>query len=77
MLLTDLESLADFVIPREELEELYRRMQKLTAWNRDYHRKQTKNWIKKVPFPGLKLCWTMMPGSGPEVFLEGKTSLNP
>lgn len=52
-------------------------MQKLTAWNRDYHRKQTKNWIKKVPFPGLKLCWMMMPGSGPEVFLEGKTSLNP
>lgn len=46
MLLTDLESLADFVIPREELKELYRRMQKLTAWNRDYHRKQTKNWIK-------------------------------
>lgn len=42
MLLTGLESLADFVIPREELRELYCRMQKLTAWNRDYHKKQTK-----------------------------------
>lgn len=47
MLLTGLESLADFVIPREELKELYCRMQKLTAWNRDYHKEQTKKLDKE------------------------------
>lgn len=37
-----METLADFVILREESKEPYHRIQTLTTWNRDYHGK----WIK-------------------------------
>lgn len=45
--MADMETLADFVSLGEEPKEPYHKIQTVTTWNRDYHRKQQKMGERK------------------------------